>query len=210
MASVEWWAEGDLFEGCNCDVLCPCHVSFRQNSTNATCDGAWGARIESGQYGEVTLNDLNAMVVYHCPGPSMFDGNWTGLIYTDDRATLEQRTALSQILSGTGGGPWERIAQFFTEGKPRLIAEATFKFTKESRKRFLEVTLDVTNLASLEVEALRGADRDEEVRITNLYNVVHGPEHTIARSKLSVDAAGLRWDNSGKHGLYSRFRWSGP
>ena len=28
--SQTWWAEGDLFEGCNCNLLCPCHVTFHQ------------------------------------------------------------------------------------------------------------------------------------------------------------------------------------
>ena len=32
--TVEWTVEGDLFEGCNCNLLCPCHVSFRQPPTN--------------------------------------------------------------------------------------------------------------------------------------------------------------------------------
>jgi hypothetical protein len=68
----------------------------------------------------------------------------------------------------------------------------------------------VNHVASLEVEAIRGADPEQEVTIRNLYNLIHGPEHVIARSNLSVDAQGLKWDNSGKHGLYSHFKWSGP
>lgn len=204
MGSVDWWAEGDLFEGCNCDSLCPCHVAFRQKSTQPTCDGAWGIHIEQGQYGSVELNNLNGMVVYHCPGPSMFDGGWTALIYTDDQASPEQTAAVNDILCGSGGGPWARIAQFFDGGRPKSIQTASFKFSKENHRRSLEVA----GLASLLVEALRGADPDEEVKITNLYNVIHGEEHTIARSNLSVDTGDLKWDNSGKHGLYSRFRWA--
>lgn len=205
MASVDWWAEGDLFEGCNCDSLCPCHVAFRQNSTQPTCDGAWGIHIERGEYAGTALDNLSAMVVYHCPGPTMFDGNWTAWIYTDNRANPEQQEALSAILSGEGGGPWARIAEFFTDGRPKSISTAAFKFAKEGRKRSLEVA----NVASLQVEAARGANPDEEVKITNLYNVIHGPEHTIARSNLTVDLDGFKWENKGKHGLYSRFRWSG-
>lgn len=204
MSIPEWWAEGDLFEGCNCDSLCPCHVAFRQKSTYETCDGAWGIHFDRGEYGGVELGGLNALMVTHCPGPSMFDGNWTALIYTDEQAKPEQQQALADILSGAGGGPWAKIAQFFADGNPKTIQTAAFNFAKEGRKRNLEVA----GVATLEVEAIRGADPEEEVKIVNLYNVIHGPEHVISRSHLMVDAGGLKWDNSGKHGLYSRFRWS--
>ena len=134
----------------------------------------------------------------------MFDGEWVTLVYTDDNATPEQAEGLAAILSGSGGGPWARLAQFFAQGKPKAVQPACFAYVKEGRKRSLEVK----DVASLEVEAIRGAIPDEEVRIVNLYNVIHGPEHVVARSNLRVDAEGLKWDNSGKHGLYSRFRWS--
>jgi hypothetical protein len=206
MPTPNWWAQGDLFEGCNCDSLCPCHVAFRQKSTNETCDGAWGVHIEEGQYGDVDTSGLNALMVFHCPGPSMFDGQWVALLYTDDQATPQQEEALTAILSGEGGGPWARIARFFKDGRLTATGRAPFEFAKDRRTR----TLMVQNIASLEVQGIQGADPEQEVAISNLYSVIHGPEHVIARSNLSVDAQGLKWDNSGKHGLYSHFKWSGP
>jgi hypothetical protein len=206
MPTPEWWAEGDLFEGCNCDSLCPYHVAFRQKSTNATCHNAWGAHIDQGRYGPVDLAGLNAMMITYCPGPSMFDGDWVALLYIDDRATPQQEEALLTIFSGEGGGPWARIARFFKDGALTASGRASVEFARDRRTR----TLRVNHAASLEVEAIRGADPEQEVTIRNLYNVIHGPEQVIARSNLSVDAQGLKWDNSGKHGLYSHFKWSGP
>jgi hypothetical protein len=206
MATPDWRAEGDLFEGCNCDSLCPCHVAFRQKSTNETCENAWGIHIDQGQYGPVDLTGLNAMMITFCPGPSMSDGDWVVLLYIDDCASPHQEEALMAIFSGEGGGPWARIARFFKDGALTASGRAPFEFARDRRTR----TLQVKNVASLEVEAIRGADPEQEVTIRNLYNVIHGPKHVIARSNLSVDAKGLKWDNRGKHGLHSRFKWSGP
>ena len=36
--SDTWQVEGELFEGCNCNLLCPCHATFRQPPTNGWCD----------------------------------------------------------------------------------------------------------------------------------------------------------------------------
>ena len=204
MPTVNWSAEGDLFEGCNCSVVCPCHADFRQPSTHETCDNVWGIHLDAGEYGAVDLAGLNALVVAYCPGPSMFAGNWTVLVFIDDRAGVEQYQALEAILSGQAGGPWARMAQFFARETIQSCQPAPIAFSKSDWGR----TLEVADLASLQVNAIRGASAGEPVKITNLYNVIHGPEHVIARSQVTLDAAGMKWDTSGTHGLYSRFRWS--
>ena len=204
MADFNWWAEGDLFEGCNCAIVCPCHLNFRQKSTNETCENAWGIHLEAGEIGGISLAGLNGMVLVSCPGPSMFDGNWTALVYLDDQATPEQLVGLRQILTGEVGGPWSKISQFYTGGKVARVQTASFRFEKSERRRELEAL----GLASLEVEAVRGADREGEVTISNLFNLLHGPEHVIASSQVKLDDHGMKWDSSGTHGLYSRFRWS--
>ena len=163
--------------------------------------------VEKGEYGAISFGGLNALVIAFAPGPTMYDGNWTALLYIDDKATPEQEEALIVIISGKAGGPWARIALLFTEGKFKASKLAPFQFSRESRSR----TLTVPDIASLDVEAIRGTNPDEEVKLTNLPNVIHGSEHVLARSNhnvLDLDE-GLKWDNSGKHGLYSTFRWSG-
>jgi len=37
-----------------------------------------------------------------------------------------------------------------------------------------------------------------------------GLEHVLARSNCRIQDQELRFEGSGKHGLYSEFRWSGP
>ena len=84
------------------------------------------------------------------------------------------------------------------------------------RKVPLEITIDATSrtlhasdLVLLEVQAIRGADLEGAATITNLRNVIHGNVHTLARSKQIIKDETLSWEEQGKHGLYSRFRWEG-
>lgn len=204
MQNEQWWATGDLFEGCNCELLCPCHVSFRQKPTHGRCEAVWAVHIEEGQYSTTLLNGLMVLVAVHCPGPTMIDGNWTAVLYIDNQATPPQGEALFSIFSGAAGGPWARLGALFASGKFKTVKQVPIQFTKERRMR----SIKILDRVALEVEAIRGTDREAEVKLINLYNVIHGSEHVLARSSHRVNDEGLLWDNSGKHGIYSRFRWS--
>ena len=99
-----WWAEGELFEGCNCNLLCPCHITFRQSPSNGYCDAIWGVAFQEGRFGEVDLAGLGAVIFVHSPGPTMADADWTSVLYVDEAATNEQSAALWAIFSGIAGG----------------------------------------------------------------------------------------------------------
>ena len=201
----EWWLEGDLFEGCNCYLLCPCHVSFRQPSTNPWCDAIWALAVDGGQFGSLDLAGLGVAVFVHCPGPAMADGDWTAVLYIDERATDEQFEALRGIFAGESGGPWSILAQFYRDSQYALVRRMPLEISIDAKSR----SVKASDSLFLEVEAIRGADREGVATITNLRNVIHGPEHVMAHSKHKVDEEGLSWETEGKHGLYSRFRWSG-
>ena len=158
---------------------------------------------------DASLYGLNALVAAYCPDPTMADGNWRAVLYLDQSASPAQEHSLLNIFSGKGGGPWARIAPLFANGRFESLRKVRFLFTKEAHSRKLQI-LDKNDVGSLEVEAIRGADREGVAKITNLFNVIHGLEHVLARSKYRVHDQELRFEGSAKHGLYSEFRWSGP
>ena len=209
-AATGWWVAGSLFEGCNCELLCPCHVSFQQRASYGFCEAIWGVHIADGAYRDVSLDGLNAAVAAYCPGPAMADGNWRAVLYLDQSAPPEQEQALLNIFSGEEGGPWARIAPLFANGRFETVRKLQILFSsKESRVRKLQIIGD-GEVGSLEVEAILGADRQGVAKIINLHNVIHGLEHVMARSNYRIHDQVLRFEGSGKHGLYSEFRWSGP
>ncbi len=205
-----WQLEGDLLDMCNCELLCPCHVSFRQKSTYDICEGLWVANIERGAWNQLNLDGLRVMVTFHCPSPVMYEGGWAAVLYIDERASQEQEAALTEIFSGQAGGPWARLAPFFKDGEFQAVKRAAFDFTKEGRTFRVTTSTATDGATDLEIQAIRGVNSDDEVKITNLRNVIHGEEHVMAHSDHKVDDEGLRWDYTGKNGLYSRFSWSGP
>ncbi|PKB71099.1 MAG: hypothetical protein BZY87_07165 [SAR202 cluster bacterium Io17-Chloro-G6] len=201
----EWTAEGDLFEGCNCNLLCPCHVSFRQPPTKGYCDNIWAVSIKKGRYGDVDLTGSNAAIFLHCPG-KMVDGGWKTVLYVDDRTSQQQDEALRAIFSGEAGGPWEIMSQFYQDGKYHAVTRMPLELTIDGRTR----TINVPNRLFLEMQTLRGGvDREGLVTINNLRNVIHGNEHVMGRSNFKVDDEAMNWEYQGKHGLYSKFTWSG-
>ncbi|MDA1129530.1 MAG: DUF1326 domain-containing protein [Chloroflexi bacterium] len=201
----EWTAEGELFEGCNCILLCPCHVSFRQPATNAHCDAIWALTIGSGRYGIVDLAGLNVAVFVHCPGPTMADADWTAVMYVDERSTPEQEAALRMIFSGDAGGPWQILSQFYRDGKYLAVTRTPLDITIDERTK----TVNAPDRLFMEVQAIRGADQEGVATLTNLRNVIHGDEHVLAHSDIKVSDEGMTWDYQAKHGLYSTFKWSG-
>ena len=203
--SRKWWVEGELFEGCSCNLLCPCHISFRQPPTNGYCDAIWAAYFENGQFGDVNLSGLGAVIFCHSPGPTMSDGDWLSVLYVDDAASEEQTEGISAIFSGEAGGPWEILSHFYRDGKLTVVRRVPLKVTIDATAR----TVRASDLVMLEVKAIRGADSEGTATITNLRNVIHGDVHTLARSDQVVRDEMLSWNEQGKHGLYSRLRWDG-
>ena len=59
MGTTLWSASGLLVENCNCQLLCPAHVSFKNRYTNDLCHGYWAVHIDEGHYGAIELQDLN-------------------------------------------------------------------------------------------------------------------------------------------------------
>src|SRR3954451_23253251 len=55
-----------MIVACNCDYGCPCNVNGRP--TSGKCEGGWTWRIESGHYGDTTLDGLACSVFADWPG----------------------------------------------------------------------------------------------------------------------------------------------
>ena len=103
----DWWAEGLLFENCNCTAVCPGHIHFSQKCTHEVCHGFWAIRFEGGRAsaggagragvegraGDVDLAGVDVVVVYETP-QVMVDGGWKQVIIVSDRATGAQRRAV--------------------------------------------------------------------------------------------------------------------
>ena len=99
IAKQLWNIQGEYFESCNCEVLCPCLLSGAQaRPTEGHCDVVLAFRIDKGNYGATDISGLNAAQALITPGP-MSQGGGTLAVYVDSRGTSEQRAALEAISS---------------------------------------------------------------------------------------------------------------
>lgn len=197
---MTWKIEGLLFENCNCQLICPAHVSFKQDCTYPKCHGFWGIHIREGHYQELSLSGLNAAVVFES-GRRMYEGDWAQVFYIDARATSRQRKALESVLSGSRGGPWEILAKFV--GKQLETRYVKMQFKDQGRRK----QLHIDSLLEAEVVAIRARDDKGVAVLKDLFNQIHGVVHVLARGSTRCQEPDLSFQNDGSHGLYSDFVW---
>ncbi|HSN96273.1 MAG TPA: DUF1326 domain-containing protein, partial [Nitrososphaeraceae archaeon] len=199
----DWKLEGDYFEGCNCDSICPC--IFLQDPNKGFCNAVVAWHIEKGHFQQTQLDGLNAVAVFVAPG-NMFTGpKMKAAFYLDEHANQKQNDALSKIFSGQSGGFFAAAANLI--GEMVGIKAAPITFGMEGKRRWLRIP----EYTELEIEALQGNDPKKDSLITNpSFTVAPGYDPIIARStKHTYKDFGFEWDSSGKNGFYSRFKY-GP
>ena len=66
IASPSWKLEGDYFEGCNCNVTCPC--IFKGDPDEGNCNETTAWHIQNGNYDNINVDGLNVIGLFHTPG----------------------------------------------------------------------------------------------------------------------------------------------
>src|ERR1041384_269522 len=107
--SPSWTVNGQYYETCSCDFVCPCVPGqMAVAPTKGTCTFAMAFQIERGNYDSVKLDGL-AFIVLGLTPEAMGKGNWSVGVIADARANAEQRDAITAIASGSGGGPMSAL-----------------------------------------------------------------------------------------------------
>ncbi|HME23720.1 MAG TPA: DUF1326 domain-containing protein [Acetobacteraceae bacterium] len=203
---TKWQLSGDYFENCNCDVVCPCLVSraapLTAKPSQGVCDVAIAFHIDSGSYGQVSLDGLNVAVIIHTPGP-MADGNWSLGAYVDERANDEQTAAIGAVFGGAEGGPMAAFAPLV--GTHLGVKKVPISYAINGNTRSAEIP-GIMNLA---VEPLPSMHPNGEIW--------GAMGHPIAPDRLAFGVGGagstfadhgMRWDNSAKNGHYAPINWA--
>lgn len=196
-----WKIDGEYFENCNCDILCPCITSHLQGEpTQGHCDVVLAFHINSGEFDGIKLDGLNVVVAAYTPG-AMGLGNWKVAAYLDSRGTPEQLQSLGAIFTGAAGGPMAGLAPLISENLGGKVVPITFESSGMKRRVLVEGVMD------LSVEGIPGVDGKSAMMISN---VGHPANSSLAIAK-GVNSCytdyGMRWENSGKNGHYAPIHW---
>jgi len=201
MSDKNWRIEGEYFESCNCEMLCPCLLSQAQvRPTEGHCDVVLAIHIAKGDCGGVDLSGLNAVQALTTPGP-MAQGNGTLAVYVDSRANDAQRAALEAIFTGQAGGPPSLMGGMISRRLPTKSAPISFSSDGKTYK------LSVAGVSDVTVEGVTGTRN----QVVWLQNIAHPYSDKLAVAKGSSSRFkdhSLTFDNTGRNGHFSPINWS--
>ena len=160
--------------------------------------------VDRGSYGAVSLDGLGFIVLGFTP-EEMGKGNWSVGLIADERATAEQRDAITAIASGAAGGPMAALSGLV--GTFLGVESAPIHFDR----RGLNWSVKASGFVDMAAEGVRGLNPNSSEPM-HLDHTGHPAADRFALARASssrVRALGLAWeDPSGKNnGQYAPFSW---
>ncbi|MFK7795507.1 MAG: DUF1326 domain-containing protein [Gammaproteobacteria bacterium] len=199
MAS-NWSLEGNYFESCTCDLVCPC--IFLMPPTKGYCNALVGWKIEKGHLGEVKLDGVKVAVYLEAPG-MLTEGGWKINLYIDNDATEMQVMAISELWCGKHGGHLSVIAGLISEVK--TVEQAPIEFTIDGKKRHLKVG----KVGENEMYTIDGEDGGDVVINNHPLAIAPGNPISVAKSKKTwYRSNGIDHTHSNTVGLAAAFQYS--
>lgn len=194
--TTKWTYRADMITACNCDWGCPCN--FNAKPTHGSCQGVYAAHITAGRAGETTLDGVKFAWGARWPG-AVHEGGATGKIWIDNAASVEQRSAVEDILKGKGGGmPWTILAA--TVDHWLETAYVPFEWTYDGVRSRYRAGTEV----QAALDAMRNPVSGNEARATIMLpdGIVTKELHATATRTFSVFTRGLKIAAPGKYGFY--------
>jgi hypothetical protein len=205
MATPSWRVNGQYYETCSCDFVCPCVPGqMAVKPTKEWCTFAMGFQIERGSYGSTALDDLGFVVLGFTP-EAMGKGNWSVGLVIDERASAEQRDAITAIASGAAGGPMAALSGLI--GTFLGVETAPIRFDRTGTSW----SVTASNLVAMSATPAMGIN-PAETEPLHLDKTGHPANDRFAlahATKSHVNALGLSWDDvtGTNNGQYAPFSW---
>jgi hypothetical protein len=200
-----WDVNGQYYETCSCDFVCPCLPGQMQVApSKGSCTFAMAFQIERGKFGDMPLDGLGFIALGHTP-EAMGKGNWSVGLLIDERASDAQRDAIAGIASGQAGGPMAALSGLI--GAFLGTQPAKISFERSGAKW----SVSAPGFVEMSAEAANGINPNSTEPLY-LDNTGHpaADRFALARAALSrVHALGLSWeDTSGRNNAqYAPFSW---
>ena len=201
---MAWQIAGDYFETCSCDYVCPCvPTNLAGKATKDHCNFAMVFNIEKGNSDSVKLDGLAFAVIGHAP-QIMGKGNWSVGLIVDERATDDQKQAITKIASGQAGGPPAILTGVV--GKLLGVESRPIQYKKNGLKR----SVSIPKLLEQSCEGVASiADPSQPLYIDNTMHPAN-PRLALAHATAShLHAFGLDWDDTSgnNNGHFAPFNW---
>jgi hypothetical protein len=204
MSNISWELQGEYFETCSCEFICPCVASnLMARPTNGDCFFAMVFQIERGKSNNTSLDGLSFAVVGRSPD-IMGKGSWSVGLIIDEQATPDQQQALTTIASGQAGGPPAVLSGVV--GALLGVERRPIRIQKKGLARSVTIPQALEQgcegIASL-------ADPTQPLYIDNTMHPANARLGLARATASHLHAFGLSWDDtSGKNnGHFAPFNW---
>ena len=205
MPAIEpWHIKGELILSCNCAVFCPCVISLGKHPPSEGDCLAWaGIRIDDGRHGETDLTGVTVGLVLDIPGP-LARGNWTAGVYIDEKASVYQVKALTQILSGRAGGTTTLLSILVGRFLGVFQEEVRYETDGDIRR------FSIPKIIDGEIRAIPGNEKGKPTTVNNSRYWI-GPLVIVAENvKSRFRGFGRNWDFCGRSAEIVPLDWRGP
>jgi len=196
--AAECSLKGTLLIACNCDFGCPCNVNGLP--TTGDCEGGWTWHIDSGQWGSTTLDGLSFSIFADWPR-AIHEGGGKAVAYLDDAADAAQENALTKIIRGEAGGPWEMFGNTY---ELIGVSRAPYVVELDGKRPFYKIG----EVAVLEVEPITNPVTGDEINPRLLMPEGHLTKDIglFASRTFRVDG-GVSYDHSGRYAAIGKFNF---
>ena len=206
---MAWSLEGQLFETCNCDIVCPCSAYPFAGADYDRCLSVYGLRIDSGQIEGVDVAGTIMVLAWDVP-KYFLEGNWRVGVLVDAAASDEQAAKLTAFFSGKLGGPMAALSGLI--GENLGVQRVPMQYSVQSGTR----VLTVGNLGRLAITELvpTGVENGPPARMTAKFNPATAAglsdgQITVCKAETGahLDAFGIEYRP--KVGLWGHFALAG-
>ncbi len=180
-----WDVKGIEFVNCNCAYGCPCQ--FNALPTHGFCEAVGGYHIAEGRHGDVRLDGLNVVTIFHWPGPIHL-GQGRRFLIIDERASEAQRIGLERLLTGedteTGKTVWNVFASTIEQSYDTIYRKIDLSIDVDARRAKLTVDGLVDSKASPILNPVTGAEHRARIDLPN------GFEYSLAEMGSGTSTVG--------------------
>jgi hypothetical protein len=193
--------EGSLLEACDCGTLCPCWIG--EDPDGGTCQAVVAYHLNRGTINGVDVSGLSFVDVSFIPG-NILAGNFTVVVFIDERASEEQERALLDAFTGKLGGPLADLAQLV--GEILAVKRAAISHEIVEGKGTLRID---DGAVFAEMEPYRGPDGSQTTLHNSIFSTVPGsPAYVGKAGRYSVNLPehGFTWSFEGRNAIQSDWK----
>lgn len=190
-------------EACSCAHGCNCQFGGTPNE--GICEFVIGFDVKEGQFGQVDLAGMHAVVAAKYPG-AIHDGRGHVALFVDERARPEQIQAFATILSGQMGGmPWEALAGTIEKFEGPIARPIELSIEGQRAR------IRIAGAVELDTTPLRNPATGEEKEVHITYpkgGFFWNDGNIVSTSTMRVDHPSLRMSWPAKYAATAEVNWA--